>query len=175
MWSIHGILRGTVVRARFEIQRNIPLCAEWTCPNYYNTLCFSSWYYVRHLIFFLIWLKLNSSSSTKSIDAVISENKFITSSLRGTRPLTISPSKSSFLLYSKPEKLSLEIIPLIALACLREFLLFRTDLYENSPFFANRKPGIFRSFNNCSNWLAISGEPCKKISQTSSPVKDLEI
>ena len=36
-------------------------------------------------------------------------NKFITSSLRGTRPLTISPSKSSFLLYSKPEKFSLEI------------------------------------------------------------------
>ena len=87
----------------------------------------------KFLDFFIIFLKLNSSSSTKSIDAVISENKFTISSLRGSRPLTESPSNRIFLSYSNEEKDSLFIIKLIALACLREYLLFKTERKENSP------------------------------------------
>ena len=86
----------------------------------------------------MIVVKLKSSSSTKSIDAVISENKSMISSLNGIKPLVTSPSKSNFLLYSKDEKLSFDIIELMAFACFKEFLLFKTDLYENSPFFAKR-------------------------------------
>ena len=65
---------------------------------------------------------------------MISENKFTISSLRGARPLTESPSNRIFLLYSNEEKDSLFIIKLIALACLSEYLLFKTERKENSPF-----------------------------------------
>ena len=34
------------------------------------------------------------------------------------------------------------MIELTALACLSEFLLFKTERYENSPFLAILKPGI---------------------------------
>ena len=78
--------------------------------------------------FFIIFLKLNSSSSTKSIDAVISANKLTISSLNNDSPLTLSPLKSNFLLYSRDEKLSFAIIWLIAFACFREFFPFKTDL-----------------------------------------------
>ena len=92
-----------------------------------------------------------ASAIHEAIDAVISENKLIISSLSGAKPLKISPPKSNFLLYSREEKLSFDIIALMAFACFKEFLLFSTERKENSPFFAKRRPGILKSLSVCSN------------------------